>query len=303
MILYFIVCIYCINSSFAQNTFVKHVYDERNFSKPRFFLFIDTVTNTTDTFDIHKNNPFCNLKNEAVFDFYGMKIIRITKQVYDEIVPVVLRTNYLPDADSIAIKSEYLLAYATKYACFVNNPSAYPVVAYSLLVCDPSGELFVGATAYYYILDRNGKILHISKSLGVDINAIYISEDNRYIGFHYGSSMNNEYISCGVRVYEAFTDSIIFDIPFMSLSTGGFIGSKFIVDEYAYTHTSAPTTHNIYYLDAATKEVGKYTFSSREAWLHSGNMRSDRNGIYFENEKGVKLDLLFDRNFIKTFEK
>jgi hypothetical protein len=302
-ILYFIGWMYCINGSFAQNTFVKHVYDERDFSKPRFFLFIDTVTNMTDTFDIHKHNPFINLKNEVVRDFDGTKVIRITRQEFDEIVPHAIRANYFPDTDSIATKSAYLLANATKYACFASNPSANPVVAYSFLVCDASGELFVGATAYYYILDRYGKIIHISKSLGVDINAIYISEDNRYIGFHYGSSMNNEYISCGVRVYEAFTDSIIFDIPFMNLSTGGFVGSKFLVEEDAYTSIGGPHTCSIYFLDATTKEIGKYTFPSREAWLHSGNMRSDRNGIYFENMKGEKLNLLFDRDFIKTFEK
>jgi hypothetical protein len=295
--------IFCTKGGLAQNTFVKYIYDERDFSKPQFILFYDSVAHTTDTFDIFKNNPFNNFRYEVLRDISGMKVYRLNRQEYDEIVPAVLRKNYDPEADSIAKKLEYLVGDAAIINCKVDNPSANPVLAYSFLVYDASGELYVGATAYYYILDRHGKIVHISKKLGVNVNEIYISEDNQYVGFNYGAKMNNEYISCGIRIYDALTDSLIFDMPVMDLETVGFIGSKFVVTEYAYTPTSITTTHNIYYLDAATREVGKYTFPSREAWLNSGNMRSDSKGLYFENLKGEKLNLLFDRDFIGVIAK
>lgn len=263
--MFLLAVMYCSKGGLAQNSFVKYIYDERDFSKPQFILFSDSVALTTDTFNIFKNNPFNNLTYEVLRDINGMKIYRLNRQEYNEIVPAVLRKNYDAETDFIAKKSEYLVGDASIINCKGGNPSANTVLAYSFLVYDATGELYVGSTAYYYILDRHGKIVHISKSSGVNINEIYISEDNRYVGFNYGAKMNNEYISCGIRVYEALTDSLIFDMPIMNLETVGFIDSKFVVTEYAYTITSTPTTHNIYYLDAITKEVGKYTYPSREA--------------------------------------
>ncbi len=296
-----IITIFCSQSGTAQKATIEYIYNEKNVSMPVAILFKDTISSKIVTFDIIGSNPFNNYDFEVIFkDFWGWNIYKFTKDDYEKIIPKKQRGNYLPEIDTLISETPYLIGDGGFFFWDSRNQGSKNIVlSYSFVVFDASGELYVGATAYYYLMSGTGKILHISKSLGVNINQIYISEDDKYVGFNYGGAMNNEYIHEGVRIYSAIEDSLIMDIPIKEPNIVGFIGNKLIATEYNYG-LGKPTENNIYFLDAKSGEIGKYTFQDRDAWLNSGNMERDNNGLYFKNIRGEKLDLLFYRDFIKT---
>ncbi len=293
---------FCNQIATAQNTTIEYIYNEKNVSMPVAILFSDTILSKTDTFDIIGSNPFNNFDFDVIHkDFWGWNTYKLTKPEFDIIIPKNLRSKYLPEAEIISSQEKYFIGDVSLSGGF-DNPSSNIVLAYTFMVYDEFGEMYVGATAYYYVLNRKGKIEHISKSLGVNVNSICITEDNEFVGFDYGGAMNNEYIHEGVRIYNSNNDSLILDMPIKEAIIVGFIGTKLIVTEYDYD-IGKPGKHCIYFLDAKSGEIGKYIYPSREAWLNSGNMWKDSHGLYFKNIRGEELELLFERDFIKTYEK
>jgi len=297
-----IIIIFCNQSGTAQKATIEYIYNEKNVSRPIAIVFNDITSSQLDTFDIISNNPFNSLDFHVIHkDFWGWNTYKLTKPEFDIIIPINIRSKYLPEAEIISSQEKYFIGDVSLSGRF-DNPSSNIVLAYTFMVYDEFGEMYVGATAYYYVLNRKGELVHISKSLGVNVNSIFITEDNKYVGFNYGGAMNNEYIHEGVRIYSAVEDSLIMDIPIKEPNIVGFIDNKLIVTEYNYG-IGIPTENNIYFLDAKSGEIGKYTFPDREAWLNSGNMERNSNGLYFTNIRGEKLDLLFEKDFIKTNKK
>lgn len=281
----------------SQNRAIKYIYNERNVSLPIAIVFTDTIASKSDTFDIIKNNPFNDLKYNVIqTDFWGWKAYSFSKEAYNKLNPYSQRAKYEPETETNANSTDYLIG-GTYLSSGFDNHTSNIVIAYSFLVSDASDELYIGATSIYFIINRNGKVVKTSKPLGVNINEIVISDDNKYVGFHYGAEMNNKYIKSGVRIYDVKTDSVIFDYFLEDPTIGYFVEDKLVCFSRETSQYNENLTYSVYFMDASSKEIGKYVFKNDE-WLNIGDFNRDSKGLHFLYN-GKQHSLLFNKDFNK----
>lgn len=293
-----IISIVIIYPCLSQNRIIKYIYDDQNISRPIAIVFTDSITAESDTFDIIKNNPFNDLKYNVIYtDFWGWKSYSFTKEEYNILIPLKQRINYLPESEDILNETDYLIGGTTLSSGFDNEVSNV-VLAYSFMAMNSANDLYIGATGYFFIIDRHGNVIKKSAPLGVDVNEIVISEDNNYIGFHYGSAMNNRYINSGIKIYDVINDSLIIDYPINDPIVSSFVGSKLIFNAPDPIIEGKPRLHSMYYIDAEKRNIGKYTFTVDE-WRIKGNIQKDTKGLYFFNKKGASTKILFEQDFEK----
>jgi hypothetical protein len=278
----------------GQNIRVEYVIEE---NRTTTIIFRDSITKTIQTFDIISNNPFNEL-NYSVYsqDSFGWKWYKLSKEEFNKFIPKNYRKEYEPEVENLINESDSILVESGILSYGLDNPLSHIVIAYSAM-CH-SNEMYIGAKSKYLVINRYGEIVHISKEIEVDICEIFISENNKYIGFNYGSAMNNEYIKSGVRIYEIQNDSLIIDHKFLHPGIAFFEGNKLLLSEIDYSNNDN-IKYKIYYMDPTTKTIADYTFSDRETYINSAWQKLDSNGISIIGPDGKKQQLLFDQDFLK----